>query len=287
MPVRSSTLVADLESALAAGPQGLARAALLLCRVESPDFVIEPALAALGDLAGRAADLVARTDGPIHARLAAINHLLFDVEGFRGDREHYDDVRNSLLGVVLERRRGIPITLAVIYMTVARAAGIEVMGVAFPGHFLMRVARDAGDDSGPLILDPFDAGRELDRMALEGLLARHAGDEATLESRWLLPCSTRQVIVRMLNNMKRLYVGARSFPQAWSVTDLLVGLDGRQPEDLRDRGLIAYHLDDFASALLDLEAYLVMDREAEADTDERQQLREHVHALRRRVAGMN
>jgi regulator of sirC expression with transglutaminase-like and TPR domain len=287
VPVRSSALVADLESALAAGPQGLARAALLLGRVESPGFVIEPALVSLAELGHRAADLVARADVPIRARLAAINHLLFDLEGFRGDRERYDDVRNSLLGVVLERRRGIPISLAVIYMTVARAAGVEVMGVAFPGHFLMRAAPDAGDEERPLILDPFDQGRELGQIELERLLARHAGPEARLEPGLLLPCGTRQIIVRMLNNLKRLYVGARSFPQAWSVTDLLVVLDGRQPEDLRDRGLIAYHLDDFASALLDLEAYLAMERDADPDTDERRQIREHVNAARRRVAGMN
>jgi regulator of sirC expression with transglutaminase-like and TPR domain len=286
VPVRSG-LIVDLELALGAGPQGLARAALLLCRIESPDFVIEPALMALADLGHRAADLVARADVPIRARLAAINHLLFEIEGFRGDREHYDDVRNSLLGVVLERRRGIPITLAVIYMTVARTAGVDVAGVAFPGHFLMRVSRDAGDDGGPLILDPFDEGRQLDHVALEVLLARQAGDDATLEPGLLLPCSTRHIIVRMLNNMKRLYIGARSFPQAWQVTDLLIALDGRQPEDLRDRGLIAYHLDDFPSALVDLETYLVMDRDADSDTDERRQIREHVNALRRRVAGMN
>lgn len=283
--MRSSSLVVDLESALAAGPQGLARAALLLCRIEAPDFAVEPALAALADLGDRAAVLVARADASIRSRLGAINHLLFDLEGFRGNREQYDDVRNSLLGMVLERKRGIPITLAVVYMTVARAAGVDVMGVAFPGHFLMRTPRDAGDDA-PLILDPFDEGRELDRGALEVLLARHAGGDARLETGLLLPCSTRQIVVRMLNNMKRLYVGARSFPQAWRVTDLLVALDGRQPEDVRDRGLIAYHLDEFASALLDLEAYLAMDRDA-SETDERKQVREHVAALRRRVAGMN
>ncbi|MEO8483011.1 MAG: transglutaminase-like domain-containing protein [Acidobacteriota bacterium] len=287
MPVRLSSLVTELESALAAGSHGLARAALLLCRVESPEFVIEPALVTLTDLGHRARALVAGTEGPVRARLAAINHLLFEVEGFRGDRERYDDVRNSLLAVVLERKRGIPITLAVVYMTVAQAAGVDVMGVAFPGHFLMRVPRDAGDDSGPLMLDPFDEGRELDRVALERLLAQHAGDEVPLEPGLLLPCSTRHIVVRMLNNMKRLYVGARSFAQAWHVTDLLIALDGRQSEDMRDRGLIAYHLDDFAPALLDLETYLAMDRDDDGDHDERQQIREHVAALRRRVAGMN
>ncbi len=187
---------------------------------------------------------------------------------------------------MLERRRGIPISLAVVYLTVARAAGIEIMGVAFPGHFLMRAAPDAGDER-PLILDPFERGREMSTIELELLLARYAGEEARLEPSLLLPCDSEQIIVRMLNNMKRLYVGARSFPQAWQVTDLLVRLERRQPEDVRDRGLLLYHLDDFAPALADLEDYLAMERDADPDSDERRQIREHVSALRRRVAGMN
>jgi regulator of sirC expression with transglutaminase-like and TPR domain len=285
VPARTG-LIVDLVQAIERGPEGLASAALLLCRIESPQLDIDPALRSLSDLGRRAAVLVASAGASIRERLAAVTHLLFDVEGFRGDREHYDDIRNSLLPVVLERRRGIPISLAVVYLTVARAAGLEIMGVAFPGHFLMRAAPDAGHEAHPLILDPFAGGRELDRAALERLLARHAGEDARLEPGLLLPCDSRQIIVRMLNNMKRLYVSARSFPQAWQVADLLVALD-RRPEDLRDRGLLAYHLDDFPAALLDLEAYLGRDHEAEADSDERRQLREHVQALRRRVAGMN
>lgn len=284
MPARSRLLV-DLLLALER-PQGLARAALLLSRIESPDFAIEPGLAMLTELSHRAVEAVASAGVSIRARLSAINHLLFDVEGFRGDREHYDDVRNSLLGIVLERRRGIPISLAVVYLTVARAAGIEIMGVAFPGHFLMRAAPDAGDER-PLILDPFDGGREMNTIELELLLARYAGEEARLEPGLLLPCDSEQIIVRMLNNMKRLYVGARSFPQAWQVTDLLVRLERRQPEDVRDRGLLAYHLDDFAPALADLQDYLAMQPHAGPDSDERRQIREHVSALRRRVAGLN
>lgn len=286
---RSSPLAPELEAALASGPIDLARAALLLGRLESPHVSISPALAALDDLGSRAATLLeAESEGPVRARLAIINHLLFVTEGFRGNREHYDDVRNSLLHVVLERRLGIPITLAVIYMTVARRAGLEVFGVTFPGHFLLRVPSDAGDDGEPaLILDPFDSGRALNRSALRALLARHAGADATFDDHLLAPCTSRQILVRMLNNLKRLYVTARSFPQAWEVTDLLVTLDGSQPEDLRDRGLLAYHLDDFPAALQDLEMYLQIETPGREDSDERRQLWDHVSLLRRRVAGMN
>jgi len=259
-----------------------------MCHIEAPHLPIDSALATLDALGQRAAEAVTRTDGSVRARLGAINHLLYDVEGFRGNHGRYDDIRNSLLTVVLERRLGIPVTLAVIYMTIGWAAGIEVLGVAFPGHFLMRVPRDAGDDhEAPLILDPFDKGRELDRAALDTLLARHMGERAQLDAGLLTPCTSRHIIVRMLNNMKRLYVGSRSFRQAWQVADLLVTLDGRRPEDLRDRGLIAYHLDEFPNALVDLEAYLSMDDGPRHENEERRQIWDHVEALRRRVATMN
>jgi regulator of sirC expression with transglutaminase-like and TPR domain len=284
----ASTLAVDLEAALAEGPGGLARAALLLGRIESPGVSLAASMAALDDLGQRAAALVSESSySTVSSRLRAINQFLYETEGFRANHTRYDDVRNSLLHVVLERRLGIPITLAVIYMTVARRASLDVFGITFPGHFLLRVPSDAGDDDHALILDPFDGGRALTRTAIRALLAQHAGPEAPFNERLLAPCTSRQIIVRMLNNMKRLYVSARSFAQAWTATDLLVTLDGRQPEDVRDRGLLAYHLDDFPSALRDLEAYLQAEGPAHEETQERRQIWEHVTALRRRVAAMN
>jgi regulator of sirC expression with transglutaminase-like and TPR domain len=278
----------DLEAALADGTAGLARAAMIVGRIESPGLSMAPALAALDDISRRASALAAGdTFSTVGSRLRAINQLLYETERFRGNHVQYDDIRNSLLHVVLERRLGIPITLAVIYMTVARRAGVDVLGVAFPGHFLLRVPSDAGADDSALILDPFDGGRPLTRTAIRALFARHAGPDAEFHERLLAPCTDQQIIVRMLHNMKRLYVGARSFAQAWQVADLLVALDGGQPEDVRDRGLLAYHLDDFPAALRDLEAYLQAEGPAHEETQERRQIWDHVSALRRRVAAMN
>jgi regulator of sirC expression with transglutaminase-like and TPR domain len=282
------SLTSDLQQLLGETPVDLARTALAVSRVESPRVEIDASMTRLDDLGGRAAArLAALCDAPVRDRLAALSRLLYDEEGFRGNRDQYDDVRNSLLPVVLERRLGIPISLAVIYMVVAGRAGLEVFGVAFPGHFLLRVPNDAGTEADAIILDPFDGGRVLDRDEVGALLARHAGPDAALVPELLAPCTSRQIIVRMLNNLKRLYVGARSFAQAWQVTDLLVALDGEQPEDLRDRGLLAYHLDDFAGALRDLDAYLRVAGQAREDTEERRQIWDHVSTLRRRVAGMN
>jgi regulator of sirC expression with transglutaminase-like and TPR domain len=283
--MRSSSLADEIGAALDSGPGDLTRAALLISRVESPHVALAPALAAIDALGARAEECIARAGSSRRERIAAINALLYGEAGFRGNRDHYDDVRNSLLTMVIERRLGIPVSLAVVYMAVARRAGLDVRGVSFPGHFLLRV--DGDDDEGAIILDPFDEGRELDEAEQQALLARHAGADATLDARVLEPCASRAIVVRMLNNLKRLYVGARSFPQAWHVTDLLVALDDRQPEDVRDRGLLAYHLDEFPSALRDLESYLGTPGPMREETTERRQIWEHVSALRRRVAGLN
>ena len=283
-----TSLFPALQAVLSEEHVDLARAALTIGRIECPRLDAAPAMRELDRLAGRVrAELDATPLAPVRTRIAAINRVLYDLEDFRGNVDHYDDVRNSLLHVVVERRLGIPISLAAVYMTVARKAGLEVFGVGFPGHFLLRVPADAGDDGADaIIIDPFDAGRELDDLDLRRLLARHRG-EMPWNDALLLPCSTRQIVVRMLNNLKRIYVAGRSFPQAWLTTDLLVAVEATDPEDIRDRGLLAYHLGDFAGALHNLEAYVQMTGQVREDNEERTRLWEHLTTLRRRVASMN
>jgi regulator of sirC expression with transglutaminase-like and TPR domain len=280
-------LAAELRSIVADEPIDLLRAALVIAKLEYPS--LDPAVpaGALRALGARAADRLARLrEAPVRARIAELNRLLFIDESFAGNRAAYDDFRNSLLNDVLERRLGIPISLGLIYMEVARRAGLEVFGVAFPGHFLLRVPADAGDDAA-IILDPFNAGRELDEAACRALLASHVGDDEDFDDALLHPCSGRQFLVRMLNNLKRTYVQHRSFQQARRVTELLLAVDPTILSEVRDRGLIAYHLDDFRSALRDLEDYLRLNSWHDDDREEREQIRDHVQTLRRRVAGLN
>ena len=288
------SLVTELTAVLADAPVDLARAALVVAKLESPALDPSPCLAALDELGARArARLAHVADASVRARIAALNGLLFEDERFSGNRDHYDDVRNSFLNVVVERRLGIPITLALVYMEVARRAGLEVQGVAFPGHFLMRVPKvetpAAGTDDA-VILDPFGGGVELNRADCRRLLGRHMGplsERTSLNPRLLAPCTTRQMLARMLNNLKRSYIDSRSFPQARSVADLLIAVDPSQTSELRDRGLLAYHLDDFPAALRDLEQYLRVNAWRESDREERDQIREHVQTLRNRVASLN
>jgi regulator of sirC expression with transglutaminase-like and TPR domain len=281
-------LSSELSALLDADMLDLARAALIVAKVEYPQLDPSRALAQLDELGARADDRLALlSTAPVLERVAELNRLLFDEERFRGNRRHYGDFRNSLLNVVLERRTGIPISLAVVYIEVARRAGLEVFGVSFPGHFLLRVPNDAGDDSGPIILDPFDGGRRLDERACRALLHQHVGEDAAFDHTLLDSCTSRQILSRMLNNLKRTYVEHRSYPHARAVTELLLTVGPAFGPDLRDRGLIAYHLDDYPAALRDLERYLRLHSWQDTDREERDRVAEHVKALRGQVAGLN
>ena len=277
-------LAADFQAVFAREPLDLAAGALVIARLEYPHLDPRPSLRQLDALGRRAADVTGPSADPVRARVARLNALLFDDEGFAGNRVHYDDFRNSLLNVVLDRRLGIPITLGLIYIEVARRAGIDVQGIAFPGHFLLSVPTDAAP---ALILDPFAAGEELDEAGCRALLTRVFGEDAAFDVRLLRPCTPRQLLLRLLNNLKRTYIEVLAFGQARRVTDLLLAGDPTLLAELRDRGLLSYQLDDYPAALRDLEAYLRLHTRADAEDEEHEQIRQHVQALRRRVASLN
>lgn len=280
-----AALAAELHAAVSQEPIDLARAALLIARLEYPDLDPGPSLKRLDELGARAADAVAPLKtAPMSVRLAAIAEQIYEHDGFSGNRAHYDDFRNSCLNVVLERRLGIPITLALVFMEVARRAGIETQGVSFPGHFLVRGSDTTG---GPLVLDPFDHGRPLGESDLRSLLARMVDPDAPYSSDLLKPCSPRQMLARMLNNLKRTYVELRSFHQAYAATDLILAVDPTLLMELRDRGLLAYHLSDYNSALRDLEQFVKLHAWTDSDKQDRETLWTHVKNLRRRIAALN
>ena len=289
-------------AALSSDPD-LAMPALLIARIEYPTLDVRPYLTQL-DTLGREASLrlgaasvslgghTPPRVNPTHfVRVQALNHFLFDEMHFAGNTANYGDPRNSFLNEVLDRRTGIPISLAVVYMEVARRAGLEVEGLNFPGHFLVRCpARAEYGYSEDLIIDAFHGGAILSEDACRVLLRRHEGEDATLEPHLAGHATKHQILARMLVNLKRLYVQMNSFPQARDITELLLAIDPTATHELRDRGLLAYHLHDFSSALRDLQAYLDLAPKTAADDEERKEharIVEHVKTLRRRVATFN
>ena len=312
LQARTPQIAEDLLRALNDPGEALAPAALAIARVEYPALDAAPYLQRLERMGEAAAGRLQR-DNP--SRIATLNAYLYEELGFSGNRDHYDDPRNSFLNEVLDRRLGIPISLAAVYLEIGRRAGVRLEGVNFPGHFLVRAPADAdargdraaargtrGDD---LIIDPFHAGALLSEVDCRHLLRQHLGDEAAFDHRLLATATRQHIVVRMLVNLKRLYVRMRSFPQARAIADLLLAVDPSALAELRDRGLLAYHMEDFPAALKDLEAYLRLmprgaapdpdreiERTTEPDGDESQssesaQIWEHVKTLRRRVASFN
>jgi regulator of sirC expression with transglutaminase-like and TPR domain len=275
------------------GPD-LAAPAFLIARIEYPRLDPEPyldRLDAMGEAAARAVARDAGHDSPLPARIDVVNRYLFDELGFAGNREHFDDPRNSCLNEVMDRKTGIAITMALIYIEVARRAGVRAEGVNFPGHFLVRCLQDlhTDDPSDGLIVDPFHGGAILNEADCRQLLQPHMS-EAAFEPSLLARATRRQILVRMLLNLKKLYVKMHSFPQARATTDALLALQPSSLADLRDRGLLAYHMNDFSHALRDLEEYLKVARLSEQDDDQKketEQVWEHVKTLRRRVAQLN
>lgn len=289
-------------SRLALSPDpDLAVAALMMARVAYPKLDARPYLEQLDALGREAATRVAparvrrddvppRTDPEAFARVTALNEYLFDELHFVGNDLHYEDPRNSFLNEVLDRRTGIPITLALVYMEVARRAGVHVEGINFPGHFLLRCpARPDTPYSRDLIIDAHHSGALLTEGMCRQLLHKYS-DGAVWDQLLLSHATKPQILARMLLNLKRVYVGMYSFPQARDITELLLAVDPSALNELRDRGLLAYHLNDFSAALRDLQAYLSLSAKAELDENERDehaQIWEHVKSLKRRVASLN
>jgi len=287
--VDALTVAADMPG------MAVAQAALVIASIEYPRLAPEPYLAQLDGMGAAAAAAIAahveRTgDRSTLSCVRALNTYLFEDQGFAGNRERYEDPRNSCLNEVLDRRTGIPITLSLVYMEVARRAGLHVNGVNFPGHFLVRCPDIGKRASGGLIIDPFHGGALLSEHDCRLLLQKHVRGEIPFSKSLLAPASRRDIVVRMLLNLKRIYVHMRSFPQAHTVTELLVALTPSALNELRDRGLLAYHLNDVTGALRDLQTYLKLSSMSEMDRDaraEHDQIWEHVKTLRRRVASLN
>ena len=176
-------------------------AALSIARVEYPDLDVYASLARLDELGERAASQVDADPGD---PLGTLNGFVFDELGFRGDREHYFDPRNSFLNDVVERRRGIPITLAVVHIELAAHAGIEIEGVGFPSHFLAREVA-----TGRLV-DCFEGGRIVDEADCRAILERQGLGHTGLRPEFLATVGPRQILARMLNNLMRLYADVGS-----------------------------------------------------------------------------
>ncbi len=256
----------------------LIRAALVIARTEYPALDIEAYAARVEELARRVAALVPELH-PERA-LAALNQVLFEEVKLRGNREDYYDPRNSFLNDVLERGLGIPITLAIVYMEIARRVGFPLSGVGMPGHFLLK---HYGHDGREMLIDCFNRGDILSRQDCQSRLDEIYSGEMQLRPEFLHPISRRQILTRMLNNLKTVYLSTRNFRKALLIADLILVIYPRSAEDVKQRALLRYSMGLHGLAAEDLRDYLKMAPNA-SDADE---IRQMSLSIRRMQALMN
>ena len=251
----------------------LARCALLIAAEEYPALDIARYLARLDELAREVAPRLgqARTAAE---RVAVLNRFLFAERGFTGNREHYEDPRNSFLNEVLDRCAGIPITLSLVYIEVARRAGVEVDGVGFPGHFLVKHGTED-----LIIVDAF-FGTVLTHEECQIRLAAVLGAAAQLRPELhLRKAGAREILVRLLGNLKVLYVRSADFGRALACCERILLVAPDTPHELRDRGLVYEKLECFGAAAADLERFL----ELAPDDESTAAVRERLASLRPRL----
>jgi regulator of sirC expression with transglutaminase-like and TPR domain len=257
----------------------LLRAALTFSRIEDPQLDVEQYVNRVEELSQRAIAKVQDLDDPANV-IAALNQVLFQEEMFRGNTVDYYSPRNSFLHDVLDRRLGIPISLALVYMEVARRVGFPLFGVGMPGHFLLKHYDAAGHS---ILIDVFERGVVVTEEDCRQKLNTIYSGQLSLQPEFLLPVTRRQMLTRMLNNLRSIYLSQRDFRRAVQVVDLILVIYPRSPEDVKQRAVLRYNLDDYRGALNDFEEYVKMSPDA-SDADE---IRQTALSLRRSMAMMN
>ncbi len=254
-------------------------AALVIARLEYPDLEIQPYLRRVDALSQRVSALISKPGDEVET-IAALNGVLFHEEKFRGNEADYYDPRNSFLNQVLDRKLGIPITLAIVYLEVARRVGFPLFGVGMPGHFLLKHYDVEGRQ---LVLDPFHQGELLTPQDCQERLDQIYGGQMRLAPEMLVSVTRRQILVRVLNNLKTIYLSSRDLRRALPVVDLILAIYPRSAEDVKQRAVLRYNLGQTRGALADFDDYLKMAPDA-SDADE---IRQTALAIRRQIALLN
>lgn len=232
----------------------LAEAALLIAQEEQPELDVA---AYLGRLDALAASVRSRLSGaPSFADIIqALNTVLFQEEGLAGNQTDYHDPRNSFLNEVLDRKLGIPITLSLVYIEVGNRLGVPLVGVGFPGHFVVKYE---GPD-GETVLDPFQGGSTVSQEQMEDKLRTMYGPQNPFISqlpKLLAPVGKKAILLRMLRNLKQIYTQKEDFERALSVVERILLVAPDHPVEVRDRGALHHRMGHQQLAVRDFQRYL-------------------------------
>lgn len=260
------------------GAIDIVEAALWISAEEYPNLEVERELERVRIISAEGARRVFELTNPF-ARLDGLQGYFYGELGFRGNLENYNDPQNCHLNEVLNRRLGIPITLSILFMDLARAAGFQACGVGLPGHFVVRLTY--GERG--LLVDPFHGGQVITAEDCRQLVARTTGRASLFRPEILEGTDERSMLGRLLRNIKHIHVEREDYTRALATVEQLLMLRPDDPTEIRDRGFLQAHLGRPAAAIDDLEAYLTRSpRAADADS-----VRGRVTWLRRQLSDMN
>ena len=237
----------------------MARAALLVAQAEYPQIDIDSYERRLQDIAETLTQQLGRQPFRPRARamMQAVNQLLFRELGFRGNADHYEDPRNLYMSDVFSERVGVPVTLAIVYAEVCQRAGLDVQPVGLPGHVICRYSpNDPTDEADELLVDVFNGGRILTHHNCQELVRGAFGARVPFKEHYLTNLLPRQVIQRLLHNLKAGALQHGDEERAARAIDFLLALYPWDLDEIRDRGMLRERLGDLHSALSDLEQYV-------------------------------
>jgi regulator of sirC expression with transglutaminase-like and TPR domain len=234
-------------------PIPLARGALVLAKEEYPELDVEHYLERLAQLS-REAEPIVRAGEDTVERVQLLSEFMFGNKGFEGNRDNFGDPRNSFLNDVLDRRLGIPITLSLVYIELGRRLGLNLFGVSFPTHFLVK----AVDQRGELIIDPFNGGIILGLDEIRARLTQIYGQPVNLHPAMLKAVGARVILTRMLRNLKNIYSGSADWQRLLAALDRILLLDPRSAEELLERAALYEKLECFGAALDDYQSFITI-----------------------------
>ena len=263
-------LVASQSADAGGGDFDLATGALLVASTDDPNVDIDGCRANLDRMAEAARARMPSQAGPLE-ELNAITDLLFGVIGFAGNRDDYYDPNNSYLHQVLQRRLGIPITLSLLCIEVGRRAGVPVLGIGMPGHFLVRHR-----DEENYFVDAFNGGVLMNRAECGAVLREAAGEDARLEEHHLNPVTPREILARVLRNLKAIYWDREEFDRCITTIGALMAVLPDRPEEQRDRGVVHLKAGNHQQSADDFAAYI----EAAPHADDIETVRNALSRLR-------
>ncbi len=254
----------------------LAQAALVIASCEYPRLDSASYIERLDQMARHAGGRLVGETNP-YDTITRINRYLFEKEGFSGNAEDYYDPRNSFLNEVLDRKTGIPITLSTVYLEMAERLGLPLVGVGLPGHFLVKHPHF------DILIDPFTKGRILTEDDCRRRMQELMGEEVPFHKSYLNGVGKRHIVVRMLNNLRTIYINARQFQKALDIADLAFAIQPPSPQERKERAALLIQLRRHSEAVADLNYYL----EQEPTAQDSKEILRIVFQLRKSLAQLN